>query len=632
MKKDKNPLINFTPDFWILMEIISDDNYSHVVEELAKIESNPNIDNKMKIEKIDVSDKKDTFDIIINGRSSKVGIKHFLNIYFKNKFEKEEIESFLSSYNTLIGYPDNRPTVYYGQEEEEEYVPTQSSSSPSKKGFLSTYDDWEDFYDRQENVLGTKIEVGKFSYNPTDVKSTFISLVTQTYPHGTENGLLKYLPPSLKKDSFGNYYLLIGNSDTCFTCHLDSACRDQTPVVLHEFEKNGHVFIGTDNKTILGADDKAGCVVLMYMIHHRVPGVYWFFVGEERGGLGSSDVARKLDTFQFMKNIKKVISFDRRNYNSVITNQRSTVCCSSEFANSLCSQLNSNGISMRPDPTGIFTDSANFIDKIPECTNISVGYFDEHTHREHQNITFLEKLCKAVVKCKWDKLIVARDPSITQRDNFGYSYRYPLKGVSKVDKLISGSESTDIYDDLSMLETFNACDLNYIAGKEFKLILSCIDPSADHLYDDLMDIKDIFDFYDIDPYFDFYKNEIRFYIPQSNISPTLKYDNSYPFQKIEPTDFNKNSDKDEYKPYREKLKKIIQFLTKDGIERGSYTIENYERDYELYFRSYKNMSEMSHLIKVIKSLRSIHIIILPNYKFNIDIWDGLSCDFIFKSR
>ena len=26
------------------------------------------------------------------------------------------------------------------------------------------------------------------------------------------------------------------------------------------------------------------------------------------------------------------------------------------------------------DPTGIFTDTANFVDIIPECTNISCGY------------------------------------------------------------------------------------------------------------------------------------------------------------------------------------------------------------------------------------------------------------------
>jgi hypothetical protein len=46
---------------------------------------------------------------------------------------------------------------------------------------------------------------------------------------------------------------------------------------------------------------------------------------------------------------------------------------------------------------------------IPECTNVSVGYFNEHTHDEIQNITFLEKLAKACVKVNWSGLKAVRD-------------------------------------------------------------------------------------------------------------------------------------------------------------------------------------------------------------------------------
>jgi hypothetical protein len=60
------------------------------------------------------------------------------------------------------------------------------------------------------------------------------------------------------------------------------------------------------------------------------------------------------------------------------------------------------------DPTGVFTDSANFIDLIPECTNVSVGYFNEHTHEEVQNISYLERLAKACVAADWSKLTIKR--------------------------------------------------------------------------------------------------------------------------------------------------------------------------------------------------------------------------------
>jgi hypothetical protein len=49
-----------------------------------------------------------------------------------------------------------------------------------------------------------------------------------------------------------------------------------------------------------------------------------------------------------------------------------------------------------------------FIQNINECTNVSIGYFNEHTNNEYQNITFLENLCKACVNIDWENLIVAR--------------------------------------------------------------------------------------------------------------------------------------------------------------------------------------------------------------------------------
>lgn len=63
-----------------------------------------------------------------------------------------------------------------------------------------------------------------------------------------------------------------------FTCHLDTCCHKQEFVNHVQDDR----FIRTDGKSI-GADDKAGMVVLLYMIEKGIPGIYYFFIGEEVG-------------------------------------------------------------------------------------------------------------------------------------------------------------------------------------------------------------------------------------------------------------------------------------------------------------------------------------------------------------
>ena len=132
----------------------------------------------------------------------------------------------------------------------------------------------------------------------------------------------------------------------------------------------------------------------MYMIENKIPGLYYFFVGEEVGCIGSGKVSRQSNIFN-KENYDKIISFDRRGNTSVITHQSTIRTCSDEFAEALCEEFNDNGLGMESDDTGVCTDSLEFVDTIPECTNISVGYQDEHTGDETQDLEFLERICKA---------------------------------------------------------------------------------------------------------------------------------------------------------------------------------------------------------------------------------------------
>ena len=238
------------------------------------------------------------------------------------------------------------------------------------------------------------------------IRRKFLQLTRHTVPYGNELKVRKYLPKGYKKDEHGNYYITVGeNFTTMFTCHMDTACSYNRMV--------NHVqvgqYIGTDGKTILGADDKAGMVVLLYMIEKQIPGLYYFFIGEEVGCIGSTALSSNF----LWPDIMKVVSFDRRGTTSVITEQMFGKCCSDEFATSLSNALNSTGLGLEfePDNTGILTDSAQFVELVPECTNISVGYYDEHTTRECQDIHFLAKLCRAVTMIDWESLPIVRDVS-----------------------------------------------------------------------------------------------------------------------------------------------------------------------------------------------------------------------------
>lgn len=237
----------------------------------------------------------------------------------------------------------------------------------------------------------------EMDYN--NIKETFLKLTRVNTPYRTERILLPLLPKGIKRDEVGNYYYRIGKSKTMFTAHLDDASWGGGKVK-HVFDGD---FIETDGSTVLGADDKAGVAILLYMINNNIPGTYYFFIGEESGMVGSKGILRIKQKW-FTDNFKRCVSFDRRGYGSIISRQIGRKCCSDEFVDALKKQFDELGLPHRNDPGGIFTDSAAFIGIIPECTNLSVGYFHEHSHHERQNIDYLEKLAEASIKIRWNDL------------------------------------------------------------------------------------------------------------------------------------------------------------------------------------------------------------------------------------
>jgi hypothetical protein len=112
----------------------------------------------------------------------------------------------------------------------------------------------------------------------------------------------------------------------------------------------------------------------------------------------------------------RAIAFDRRGMDNIISHQGWSRCASDAFCQALADELNlhDENLMYAPDDTGVYTDTAEFVDIIPECTNISVGYDHEHSQQECLNTHHYELLSQAVLRVEWDKLPVDRDPTVPE--------------------------------------------------------------------------------------------------------------------------------------------------------------------------------------------------------------------------
>lgn len=206
------------------------------------------------------------------------------------------------------------------------------------------------------------------------------------------------------RDRLGNRYVQLGNSPTTlYTAHTDDVALSSGKRRVQYSEELQRLSVAPGENDCLGTDDATGIYILLHLIEQGISGVYIFTRAEEKGGYPSYQFARNNQAL--LRNITKVISFDRRGKQDVVTHQSGERCCSDRFAKELCRQLNMNH---KPCNTGIFTDSYNFIGIIPECTNVSVGYENEHTRFEYQDLNYLDQLLKNLLRVDFEKLPVER--------------------------------------------------------------------------------------------------------------------------------------------------------------------------------------------------------------------------------
>lgn len=282
-------------------------------------------------------------------------------------------------------------------------------------------------------------------YKPIeDIDPLLVKLLTKCTPHGHEHHIVKiikeYITEHTIEEINGNVLIKVGeNSTSLFSCHMDIIGQvsknnedkggvDSIVLMTPKDQKkypSGYIygakyFIDTEGKFIkygpcpLGADDKVGVYIMMKMILHNIPGLYVFHVGEELGGVGSKYLTKEhADRF---KTYKRAIAFDRADYGDIIEFQRYGRCCSNTFGKALAAALNVNMPNYqryKDAVTGSFTDTAEYRDLIPECCNISVGYFNQHGVDEYLDYIWLKHmLLPAILKIDFEALPVERDPTV----------------------------------------------------------------------------------------------------------------------------------------------------------------------------------------------------------------------------
>lgn len=249
----------------------------------------------------------------------------------------------------------------------------------------------------------------------------------------------KYLEPlDISYDDYGNIYKFVGKSRVLWSCHTDTVHREEGMQEL--VISNG--FVSSKNRNCLGGDCTTGVWLMVNMIRAEVPGVYIFHRDEEVGMKGSSYIAKTYGE-ELKDHVDVAIAFDRYGYNSIITHQMMERGCSQAFVDSLEGILD---MGFKADDGGVYTDTYSYIDMIPECTNISVGYFNQHSKTEKQDLVFAAALCERLMKFDESKLVVKRDPTVVETSNDDWIEKYYSQHSNNYyDEIYSMAEMVRMY-------------------------------------------------------------------------------------------------------------------------------------------------------------------------------------------
>lgn len=288
-----------------------------------------------------------------------------------------------------------------------------------------------------------KIIKSKPIHNPA---FDLIKMLEWKRPSGTKSGddfvnhFLDDLDGSF--DFAGNYIVRVGQSKVLWSSHTDTV---HSKAGLQRIVLNGDTIkvAHGEQSNCLGADCSTGIWLMREMIKAGVHGLYVFHSDEEIGGIGSAFIAKHNPSL--LRGIDYAIAFDRRGFDSIITHQAGQRTASNDFANSIARMLPHYQI----DSGGTFTDTANYSDLVPECSNISVGYMNAHTANETQSLSHALKLREYMLAFDETKLIASRNPCVVEygRDYYGFKSFTPSNYANQYDLYSYVRDNYDIVAD-----------------------------------------------------------------------------------------------------------------------------------------------------------------------------------------
>jgi len=229
-------------------------------------------------------------------------------------------------------------------------------------------------------------------------------------------------------DQFGNYTLAVGSPLHAFVAHSDTVERKTGMVSLHvDVDQIIGVAKSDTTSACLGADCGAGIWIILEMIRAQRPGLYIICAEEETGCNGAAALAaQRPDLFA---GIQSAIEFDRHDKNGkqVITDMVAGPVCSDDYADTLCALL---GQGYKPSSDGLLTDVMEFMDILPNVTNISVGYQGHHTPGETLDFKALRALRDVMITADFSALPTTPKPAKPAATRFipsDYEWAFPYK-------------------------------------------------------------------------------------------------------------------------------------------------------------------------------------------------------------
>lgn len=349
-------------------------------------------------------------------------------------------EDWMGNHYVHIGDPEKHKTLFSGHTDtvhikegtqEIDYDPVSGMCGLQKPEVKPKPKPQTDFTNGWKNVWGAK----DGSTDPTGATIATSARLALIWDTKDQNWFCKDNGKHYK--SYREYEQDVGLPDSYTTRYQNNGYYDS---YCDDYYTDSYSGYGAYNRECLGADDGTGVFIMVQMILEGVEGTYIFHREEETGGQGSNHIAQTQNDKNHKKNksgtgkfknqdpmginelydhaidltiYHRAIAFDRKGTADIITDQFGK-CASAEFARVLAYRLNvAMGITIGTKAawhgcSGVFTDTANYTSHISECTNLSVGYYNQHGSNEEQDIPFAIDLLEACCEIDWRTLPTER--------------------------------------------------------------------------------------------------------------------------------------------------------------------------------------------------------------------------------